>query len=56
MIPKVYVIVKGLGSGDWEACVQIPVYQVTLAKSGTILSVSFLICQGNNTSYLVGLG
>ena len=43
---------EALGSGD---CVQIPIYRVILGESGTILGVSFLICQGNNTSYLVGL-
>ena len=43
---------EALGSRDW---VQIPIYWVILGESGTIPGVSFLICQGNNTSYLVGL-
>ena len=43
---------EALGSWDW---VQIPIYWVIMGESGTIPGVSFLICQGNNTSYLVGL-
>lgn len=52
MIPsKVYIIVKGLGCGDREACIQIPIGQVRNSSEEHICKKA-----GNTTSFLIELG
>lgn len=49
--PKVYIIVKGLGCGDREACIQIPIGQVRNSSEERVCKKA-----GNTMSFLVGLG